>query len=210
MAASADARATRRTPAARRAEAETKLLDEAARLIATTGVQKMTLALVGEGAGFSRGLVNHHFGTKLALIEHVAQRAEQAFSDAAAREMGGLDPGDSVAAIVDFYVRELPRMDNYRRAYLALWAESVAASPELRPFLEPTDRHFRAALRRIIERGKASGQVRADLDAQAFALTLAVQLRGLALQVLMEPESVDVEAVRATLVGGILRALRPL
>jgi AcrR family transcriptional regulator len=54
----------RRTQAERRAAARDRLLQAAAELIAECGLPAVTLAQVGERAGYSRGIANHHFGTK--------------------------------------------------------------------------------------------------------------------------------------------------
>jgi len=45
------------------------LLDAAADLIAEGGYEAMTLAAVGERAGYSRGLVTARFGSKDQLLE---------------------------------------------------------------------------------------------------------------------------------------------
>ena len=59
----------RRTQEERRTEAEQRLLAAAAQLISETGPASMTLAKVGERAGYSRGLATHHFGSKAALMQ---------------------------------------------------------------------------------------------------------------------------------------------
>src|SRR3954465_8821227 len=64
-----DATAMTRTQAERRAEAERKLLEAAMHLVAERGVRAVTLAAVGERAGYSRGLVTHHFGNRQGLLD---------------------------------------------------------------------------------------------------------------------------------------------
>ena len=56
----------------RREEAEKKLLAAAAKIIAVKGLEKFTLAEVGETAGYSRGLPRHYFGDKDELTVRVA------------------------------------------------------------------------------------------------------------------------------------------
>ena len=58
----------RRTQQQRRDQAETALLNAAAELAVEHGVRSLTLARVGERAGYSRGIVTHHFGSKQGLI----------------------------------------------------------------------------------------------------------------------------------------------
>ena len=58
----------RRTQQERRDQAETALLNAAAELVVEEGVHSLTLARVGQRAGYSRGLVTHYFGSKQALL----------------------------------------------------------------------------------------------------------------------------------------------
>src|SRR5699024_4887137 len=62
------ARPRRRTQAERRQEAEKRLLDAALEVVARRGSVRMTLAEVGEVAGYSRGLAAHRFGNKAGLL----------------------------------------------------------------------------------------------------------------------------------------------
>src|SRR5580693_854740 len=69
----------RRTQQERSSQAEKALMDAATELFARRGVDQTSLADVGEAAGYSRGLVNHHFGTKATLVERLARRAQTDF-----------------------------------------------------------------------------------------------------------------------------------
>ncbi|CAN0427695.1 unnamed protein product, partial [Phaeothamnion confervicola] len=68
----------RRTQTERREEAERRLLDAALAIVARTGTVRLTLAEVGEAAGYSRGLPAHRFGSKAgllrALVAHIHAR----------------------------------------------------------------------------------------------------------------------------------------
>jgi len=59
----------RRTQEQRRTEAEQKLLQSAIELIAEQGGGPTSLAQIGDRAGFSRGIVNHHFGSRVASLD---------------------------------------------------------------------------------------------------------------------------------------------
>src|SRR5690349_12395535 len=98
---------TRRTQKQRREEAEAALLGAAVELVDEQGVSALTLARVGERAGYSRGLVTHYFGSKQALVERLAQTAQAGFVPG----LDGLPPGlDRLLRLIDGYVGELGRM----------------------------------------------------------------------------------------------------
>jgi AcrR family transcriptional regulator len=73
----------RRTQAERRAETRGRLLKAARHVFAERGYHAASLDLVSERAGYTKGALYHHFGSKegllLALLdEHVARRLGQA------------------------------------------------------------------------------------------------------------------------------------
>lgn len=70
----------RRTQAERRAETERRVLDATMAIIASSGVRAVTMAAVGEAAGYSRGIVNHQFGTRQGLMAAVAETVQSRFS----------------------------------------------------------------------------------------------------------------------------------
>src|ERR1700760_1516094 len=69
----------RRTQQERREETERKVVAAATALIAEHGSRALTLAEVGEAAGYSRGIVSHHFGSRENLLRAVMRDA-QAFT----------------------------------------------------------------------------------------------------------------------------------
>src|SRR5262245_29958329 len=72
----------RRTQQQRRSEAEQGLITAAAEIIGESGPASLTLAKVGERAGYSHGLAAHYFGSKGALIARVAEAVSRQFRDA--------------------------------------------------------------------------------------------------------------------------------
>src|SRR5450432_1964827 len=71
------ATAGRRTQQQRREETERRLVDAATRLFAERGSRSVSLADVGRLAGYSSGIVSHHFGSKQALLAAVVEQAQR-------------------------------------------------------------------------------------------------------------------------------------
>ncbi|GCC47456.1 hypothetical protein chiPu_0031804, partial [Chiloscyllium punctatum] len=63
-----DAPTSRRTQVERRDEAERRILEAAALIVAENGLEAITLAEAGARAGYSRGLPSHYFKTKADLL----------------------------------------------------------------------------------------------------------------------------------------------
>ncbi|MEV4048465.1 TetR/AcrR family transcriptional regulator [Streptomyces sp. NPDC049744] len=196
---------TRRTQAQRRAEAEAALLRAAAELMDEQGVRALTLARVGERAGYSRGLVTHHFGSKKALVERLAHTAQAGFVPG----LNGLSPGlDRLLRLIDGYVSELGRMSVLNRVFLLLWAEAATA-PDLAPVLRERSEAFRADLREDLTAGIAEGTIRPDVAPDEAATALFAQLRGIGMQQLVDPGHIDTERLRAHVTEHWRRALAP-
>ncbi|MCQ8193160.1 TetR/AcrR family transcriptional regulator [Streptomyces rugosispiralis] len=195
---------TRRTQQERRAQAEAALLGAAAELVVEHGVRSLTLARVGEHAGYSRGIVTHHFGSKQALIERLARATQSGFVPG----LADLPPGlDRLLRLVDGYIGASGGAGTMNRAFLLLWAEAATAS-ELAPIFRERDEAFRSDLRVDVTAGIADGDVRADVDPDDVAIAILGQLRGIGLQCLLDPHTVDIARLRHTVTDHWRRALR--
>jgi AcrR family transcriptional regulator len=169
----------RRTQHERRAEAERRVIAAAVRLIAEKGSRAVTLGEVGRAAGYSRGIVHHHFGSREQLLEAVVRDAQR--FDVPDTAGSGLD---RLAALVHAYLSTLKERRPATGALLLMWAESVAADPVLEPLFAERDTAFRADLADHVRAGMADGSVRADADPIAAAAMLVGMLRGLGMQLL--------------------------
>jgi AcrR family transcriptional regulator len=195
----------RRTQQERREQAGAALLNAAAELVVEQGVHALTLARVGERAGYSRGLVTHYFGSKQALLEELARATQSGFVPG----LDGVPPGlDRLLRLIDGYIGALSQMRMMNRAFLLLWAEAATAPELARIFLE-RDRAFRADLREDIAAGIAGGTIAGDTSADEVAVAVVGQLRGIGMQRLVDPAAVDTERLRRAVTGQWRRALSP-
>lgn len=193
----------RRTQQERRDQAEAALLAAAAELVVEQGVRSLTLARVGERAGYSRGIVTHHFGGKQALVERLARATQAGFVPG----LEDVPPGlDRLLRLIDGYLGELGRIGVFNQAFLLLWAEA-ATQPDLAPIFRERDAAFRADLREDVAAGIADGRIDPDVRADEVATAVVGQLRGIALQRLLDPGSVDTEALRRSVTGQWRRVL---
>jgi AcrR family transcriptional regulator len=98
----------------------------AVQIIAQGGYSAMTLAEVGELAGYSRGLATHHFGSKAGLLESVLD----SILDRNAKEFRKVTEGrqgrDRLAAVIDCTLYRCVETPDHARAYLLLSLEPTA------------------------------------------------------------------------------------
>lgn len=169
----------RRTQRQRRADTERRVLDAAIELIAENGSRAVSLAEVGRLAGYSRGIVNHQFGSRAQLLEAVVRDAQQ--FDVPHTGDSGLD---QVVAVVSTYVATLHERGAAGRAFLQLWAEAVGSDPVLVPLFAERDGWFRGLLSDHVRAGIDDGSIRDDVDPESVALVLVGLVRGVAMQLM--------------------------
>lgn len=193
----------RRTQQQRRDQAEAALLNAAAELVIEEGVHSLTLARVGERAGYSRGLATHYFGSKQALLRRLAHATQSGFVPG----LDGLPPGlDRLLRLIDGYIGALGQLRMPSRAFLLLWAEAATAA-DLAAIFRERDEAFRADLREDVAAGIADGTIRPDVPAEEAAVALLAQLRGIGLQRLVDSPAVDTERLRRSVTDHWHRAL---
>ena len=197
---------SRRTQEERRTEAESKLLAAAMDLIAEQGIEKTSLAQIGQRAGFSRGIVNHHFGTKLNMVERLIEESQRAFVRALPNAEGrnGLD---QITMFADEYLKIVGLRGHHGQAFLVMWAEAAGAGRELRPTFATCDQNFRNAVSHMVEKGIADGSIQAETNARAVAVSMLAELRGIGLELMVAPEAFGLGRIRKDIVNRIRRSL---
>jgi AcrR family transcriptional regulator len=132
---------TRLSPDERRAQ----LLDLGVRLLATRPLDELSIDVLAEEAGISRGLLYHYFGSKQAFREAVVRRAADDLIAQTAPPVDG-EPLERLLVSVTAYVDYVAA--NYE-GYLSLVKGAAGGNETLREIYEEarsalTDRIFRA------------------------------------------------------------------
>ena len=162
--------AERRSQTERREEAEHRLLEAALEIVARRGSVRMTLAEVGEAAGYSRGLPAHRFGSKAGLLHALAGYIGKRFGQQ--REQGPKpEPGlDAILGNIRFYfslARAPSRAAAGRRA-----GAPAEARPVARPFARPAAQSgnaFTATRALLVMMTESCMEPNADLRAEVEA-----------------------------------------
>jgi AcrR family transcriptional regulator len=187
----------RRTQEQRRGEAERRLLDAAAVMVSESGPAKVTVAGVGERAGYSRGLVSHHFGSKRALMQRLVEAVTHQFREALfdQQSLGG-DALGELRTLIGIYFDVVADLQPINRARLVLWADAVAnPSDDVRPAMVNADREFREEIEKRLRHALVTGQVPESVNAHGLATVIIAMLRGVALQSLID-DQIDLAAAR--------------
>jgi AcrR family transcriptional regulator len=190
---------------ARKAETRARLLDAAARVYARRGFGGATLDEVAAEAGFTKGAVYGHFGSKenllLALMEeHLAEQvAEQiALFDS------GRTTWERPLAGSDRWMEDLDRDPDGFRLFVELWTQAQR-DERLRERLAGGFHLLRTTFMRFAADGAADAGLQPPPDASEqlqFANVMLGLGIGLAMLKLTEPDTVP-----ASLLGAVLSVL---
>ncbi|MER7703971.1 TetR/AcrR family transcriptional regulator [Kitasatospora sp. NPDC097605] len=187
----------RRTQAERRARAEHALLAAAARLVAEHGSAGVTLARVGEEAGFSRGLASHYFGSKGALLARLQEEALAEAMAAAAPERSGAGAVRELCAFAQACLDGVRHPTDLGRAFVVLGAEALAGSSELTDAVARLDARMRDWVAEVVRQGAADGEVGAGVDPDAAATAVVGLLKGLVVQAATAPGALALDRATA-------------
>ena len=102
-------------------------------IVASRGVRAVTLAAVGEAAGYSRGIVTHQFGSRSGLLDALTLDLQNRFVP---------PETDDVIELVDAYLSAFETRPLDTRVYAVLWAEAQAGDPDLGPAFAERDARF--------------------------------------------------------------------
>lgn len=197
----------RRTQAERREEAESRLLEAALGIVARRGSVRMTLAEVGEAAGYSRGLPAHRFGSKAGLLRSLAPYVGERFRrqrEAAPARAPGLDAIRGAVSV--YFGRDGDWVST--RALLVMLTESFMEGSEVREPVLAYNRAARSFFEDHIRHAIGRGEARADLDPAATAILLLGAMRGVMLQWLSD-ETFDLGRIRDQLLALVDRTFAP-
>lgn len=198
--------ARRRSQAERRDESERLLLEATLKIVAERGVSAATFEEIGKEAGLSRGLVTQRFGSKRGLIEALIaylHRKREAILQA--EHIDEMPTFNAVAHYVDGHLRAQTE-EHDGPAYFMLLASTVADAATLRELFAASHQRVRVRLRGLLKQGQARGEIRRDINADAYALTIGSLLLGASMQHLVDPTT-DLEPIRAAAIAILRQAL---
>ena len=181
------------------------MLEAALALVAEKGTFRVTLAEIGERAGYSRGLPASRFGSKARLLAALATLIGERFGEH--RQAFRTAPGlPSIEALIRAY---FTREDwTTTRALIVMMAESALGDSELQPIIAAYNSDSHRYVQHHIALAQQAGLARADVDPKSLAVVVLSAFRGAMLQGLNDP-NIDLARVRDELIALVRARLTP-
>ncbi|WP_152347564.1 TetR/AcrR family transcriptional regulator [Brevibacterium sp. CFH 10365] len=179
-------------------------------IVLRQGLAKVSLRTIADETGLAIGSIRHYFSAAdgivrfalETLVERVGGRLESRLADMLPKlDAGNLDHGEAKDLTVDFLSELLP-LDETRHRESVVWLafeEEARTTPELADVFETAVRGTRDLMARVVESMTARRVLRAGLDAQVEAETLAALIDGLTLRSALHPAVLSPERARELL-----------
>jgi len=168
------------------------LLDAAADLIVEGGFSSLTLAAIGERAGYSRGLVTARFGSKDGLIDALIERIVTTWShkNITARVKGRT--GIEGALRFTDAIRAQAAKDSWGLRVLYALMFEAGTDQILRARFAKLHADMRNDFAYFVKKGQRDGTITRGIDADAEAALVVGAIRGIGYQWQLDPEGFDV------------------
>jgi AcrR family transcriptional regulator len=196
----------RRTQGERRDAARTAILETAVQLLAGGGYASMTLADLGQRAGYSRSLATHYFGSKSKLLAEVI---DYVLTESPPRALADDAPGtERIEAEVEGFFANLRTHPWWLRAYIVIAHEAATSLPELQPAIHRQNVAFRGRIEAALREAIDLGSVDPELDVVSASLAIMAMVRGVAWEWFTDP-SLDVDACERALLTQVRTLSKP-
>lgn len=197
----------RRSQAERVAESDRRMLEAAMQLIASHGYTQTTLEAIGVAAGYSRGLVQHRFGSKDKLLEALIAKIASDYRARLLPRLRGLSGLEALEGQIDAYLEGMDAPSVSSRAFFVLMLESIGPAPQVRHAFADISVKWQQALSKQIVKGQQKKQIRQDVDPDMEAQLLVAAVRGLRLQSMLSPGTSDIARAIAAIKTDLRRRL---
>jgi TetR/AcrR family transcriptional repressor of bet genes len=153
------------------------LQDAAIRCIADKGYAAVTVAMICDDAGFSRGLIGHYFKGKDELVLEAISRSTTQLAEATRRlvDAAGSDPADRLHAVVRSSFSPPGFTPNQAAVWISL-ASNARWIPALGEMYRQLWQDFCAGIAGLFQR--AAAQYKLAVDAKGAALMISRMIEG--------------------------------
>lgn len=161
-------------------------------LAATRDPSEITTAAIAKHMHVTQGALFRHFANKEAIWQSVLEWVAERLLDRIDRSVQGIDSAlDAMQAMFMTHIEFVAQHPGVPRMIFGELqrAESTAAKRIVQTLIQ----HYRERLQRVLEKGKASGELSSALDTEAAATLFIGTIQGLVMQSLLIG---DVERMR--------------
>jgi AcrR family transcriptional regulator len=184
-------------------ERRREIIEAAVELFARDGYRGTGLAAIAAKVGVSQPTLRHHFGTNQSLLRAVLERRRE--QDLAAASPFTKAGGAAVFDIVERMPDYMRRRQGLVHLNVVLAAENLSPDHPVYDWFAQQHNETRAVIRDSLRAGVEQGALNADMDVDVAAATIIALIEGVEVQWLLDPTSIDLDAVFISTAAGLRR-----
>jgi AcrR family transcriptional regulator len=197
------------TQAERTAISDRAMLNAAIDLVIEHGTEKTTLAMIGEKAGYSRGLATYRFGSKAGLFDTLCKAISRDWLEYLKRGVGDQTGVDAMCAALDTIRRFVSENPQEGRALQILYAGAASPASEFRDTTVAIHKRQQSDVAEWVRAGQQSGDVHGDADPGQVASNYVSYITGMTYLWLISPGAFDFEQTNEEMKRQLRAALAP-
>ena len=197
------------TQAERSALSDKAMLEAAMALVLEHGTDKTTLAMIGEKAGYSRGLATYRFGSKDGLYDALCKSISRHWLEYLKRGVGEKVGIDAMCAALDTIYRFEQESPDEARALQILYSGAASPSAGFQRTAVSIRRRQKSDVAEWMRRGQQAGSVRSNVDADEVAAQYVAYITGMTYLWLISPNSFDFSKANEVMKRHLRESLAP-
>jgi AcrR family transcriptional regulator len=186
-----------------------RLIEAAARLFAERGYTNSSVAAIGDAAGVSRGLINHHFGSKENLLYEVIADLLGEWNELMVPAVEHTRGMETLHAILESFTDFAEQRRERAQLLFRLMAQAFDPSSDMVDEFKKVHRRWIEKSRAWWQEGIEDGDIDPSIDHESMATFLIGAARGLVLDSLLAPDKVDLRKSLDHLWTLFSRGVRP-
>ena len=165
------------------------------KIVAEEGLEALTISALEGRLTFSRGVITYHFDDKEEIVYAILESAIEEIDGVTAAGLEGKHSfAERVRIVLSSYVRGFIEHPEAGRIMLAFWGR-LGADRRARKANASLYARYRRGATRILEEGRAAGELAPGVNLPAAAATLVGLVMGIVNQSYFEKGALDPDAV---------------
>ena len=186
------------------------MLDAAIELVLENGTEKTTLAMIGEKAGYSRGLATYRFGSKAGLYDTLCKSIGRNWLEYLKRGVEGKTGIDAMCDALDTVYQWVSDSPKEARVLQILHCGSASPGSEFQETSVGIHRRQLSDVVQWVKDGIKGGQVRSDIDPDAVAAEYVAYTSGITYLWLLSAETFDFKNANEAMKHYLRTTLSPI
>lgn len=186
------------------------MLDAAIQLVLENGTEKTTLAMIGEKAGYSRGLATYRFGSKAGLYDTLCKSIGRSWLEYLKRGVEGKTGIDAMCDALDTVYQWVSDSPKEARVLQILHCGSASPGSEFQETSIGIHRRQLSDVVQWVQDGIKDGQVRSDIDPDAIAAEYVAFTSGITYLWLLSAETFDFKNANEAMKHYLRTTLSPI